>query len=205
MTSSDLPITANLGMSKDAPDASSGSRYRFRADLEIVSADSADIVGSDVTIVDARSGERHVLTADEYRLCQAADGTNTLAAIRQVFKAETGRDFPHGKLFAFFRRLRGIELLEEAAADNEESAAVSGDGRPGVEPHSRESASAPEPATRDAPIAIAAPAAISDATLNEHAGSTAQFGGNKAGNRGRQSGGRRQLRTLGLIGANADL
>lgn len=205
MASSDLPTTANPGTSKEATDAS-GSRYRFRADLEIVSGDSADAAGSDVTIVDARFGERHVFTADEYRLCRAADGTNTLAAIRQVFKAETGRDFPHGKLFAFFRKLRGLGLLEEAGADNEGSAAASGDRQPGNEPPSRETVGGLKRATRDAPIAITAPAAMSDdkPVLNERAASTAPFGSSKAINRGPQRGVRRQLRGLGLLGAKAD-
>jgi multidrug efflux pump subunit AcrA (membrane-fusion protein) len=201
MASSDLPITANLGTSKEAPDAS-GSRYRFRVDLEILGADTSDTAGSGVTIFDARSGERHVLTADEFRLCRAADGTHTLAAIRALFKTETGRDFPHGKLFAFFRRLRGMGLLEEASAEHEESAEGSG-GRSANLPHSLEATSGTS--TGDAPIAD--PAAISDddATLNESAGSAAPFAGGKAANRGPHRGVRRQLRGLGLVGANADL
>ncbi len=118
MVSSDSgPLTTVHDPSKQAPDTSSGSRYRFRSDLEIVRPGEAEIADADVTVVDIRSGERHVLTADEFRLCQAADGINTLAAIRQAFNAGTGRDFPHGKLFALFRRLRSLGLLEENAAD----------------------------------------------------------------------------------------
>src|ERR1700730_16847775 len=100
MASSDAgPITANHHTSKEAPDALI-SRYRFRTDVEIVGAGEVDTAGSDVTVIDPRSGERHVFTADQFRLCRAADGINTLATIRQAFKAATGRDFPHGKLFA---------------------------------------------------------------------------------------------------------
>ncbi len=108
------PKTVNHDTSKEAPDASSRWRYRFRTDLEIVANNGTD-TGSDVTVIDLRSGARQVFTADEFRLCRAADGASTLAAIRQTFKAETGRDISHGKLFSFFRRLRGLGLLEESA------------------------------------------------------------------------------------------
>lgn len=101
MTDSD-PKAANRDPSKEAPDASPSSRYRFRADLEIVRNGDADAAESDVTVTDVRSGTQHVLTADEFRLCRAADGSSTLAAIRKGFTVETGRDISHGKLFAFF-------------------------------------------------------------------------------------------------------
>ena len=118
-------MTPNHDQSKKVPDdASLRSRYRFRPDLEIVDTGEAAVGGSHVTVLDSRSGERHIFTADEFRLCQAADGTNTLAGIRQAFNAGTGRDFPHGKLFAFFRRLRGLGLLEEDMVDNPGSAGV---------------------------------------------------------------------------------
>jgi RND family efflux transporter MFP subunit len=91
----------------------SGSRYRFRADLQIVRDDAGTTGPSEITIVDTRSGERHVFTADEFYLCQAADGINTLPAIRQALKLETGREISHGELFAFFRRLRRLGLLAE--------------------------------------------------------------------------------------------
>jgi multidrug efflux pump subunit AcrA (membrane-fusion protein) len=113
------PLIANHNSTRTASDTPSGSRYRFRTGLEIVRAEEAD-TASDVTIIDARSGERHVLTADEFRVCQAADGTNTLSAIRQAFSRETGRDFPHGKLFALFRRLRRLGLVEDGAAEKPE-------------------------------------------------------------------------------------
>ena len=90
-----------------------GSRYRFRSDLQIVRDDAGSKGPSEVTILDARCGERHVFTADEFYLCQAADGVNTLPAIRQAFKLETGREISHGELFAFFRRLRRLGLLAE--------------------------------------------------------------------------------------------
>jgi RND family efflux transporter MFP subunit len=111
------PVTANGNTSKEPPDASSGSRYRFRTDLEIV-----DIAGSDVTIIDGRTGQQHVFTADEFCLCRGADGNNTLAAIRRAFKAETGREISHGKVFTFFRLLRSLGLLEESAANKPEPA-----------------------------------------------------------------------------------
>ena len=118
-------MTPNHDQSKKVPDdASLRSRYRFRPDLEIVDTGEAAVGSSHVTVLDSRSGERHIFTADEFRLCQAADGTNTLAGIRQAFNAGTGRDFPHGKLFAFFRRLRGLGLLEEDMVDNPGSAGV---------------------------------------------------------------------------------
>jgi multidrug efflux pump subunit AcrA (membrane-fusion protein) len=119
MASSDFArMTPNHDPSKKAPDdAPSRSQYRFRPDLEIVDAGEAAVGGSHVTVLDTRSGESHIFTADEFLLCQAADGTHTLAAIRQAFHAGTGRDFPHGKLFAFFRRLRGLGLLEEDTVD----------------------------------------------------------------------------------------
>src|SRR5262245_3287234 len=124
MTSSNSgSIAADRDESKVAPDASPGSRYRFRADLEIARDGSPDVAGSDVTVIDSRSDQRHVFTADEFRLCRAADGSNTLAAIRQAFKAETGREISHGNLFAFFRRLRSLGLLEEGAANESERAA----------------------------------------------------------------------------------
>jgi hypothetical protein len=119
MASSDTgPVTANGDTSKEPPDASSGSRYRFRTDLEIV-----DTAGTDVTIIDGRTGQQHVFTADEFCLCRAADGNNTLAAIRRAFKAETGSEISHGKVFTFFRRLRSLGLLEESAANKPEPAA----------------------------------------------------------------------------------
>jgi RND family efflux transporter MFP subunit len=90
-----------------------GSRYRFRSDLQIVRDDAGSKGPPEVTILDARCGERHVFTADEFYLCQAADGVNTLPAIRQAFKLETGREISHGELFAFFRRLRRLGLLAE--------------------------------------------------------------------------------------------
>jgi multidrug efflux pump subunit AcrA (membrane-fusion protein) len=121
MASSEMAKNANPGTATEASNLPSNSRYRLRADLEIVGA-GGGLPGSEVTIIDPRSGERHVFTADEFRLFRAADGTNTLAAIRQTFKAETGHDLPHGKLFAFFRRLRGLGLLEEAAVDDPNSA-----------------------------------------------------------------------------------
>ena len=105
----------------------SRSRYRFRDDLAIAHSNDAESANGAVTIIDHRSGKQHVLTADEFRVCQAADGTNTLAAIRQVFNAETGRDFPSGKLFAFFRQLRGLGLLEENSASKTASATASAD------------------------------------------------------------------------------
>ncbi|MGB7097305.1 MAG: hypothetical protein WBD95_00860, partial [Xanthobacteraceae bacterium] len=105
MASSDTgSLTAHNDGSKQTPDAASGSRYRFRSDLEIVRPREADSADSNVSVIDARSGGRHVFTADEFFVCQAADGNSTLAAIRQAFNTETGRDFPLGKLFAFFRR-----------------------------------------------------------------------------------------------------
>ena len=107
------PKTANRGGSKEAPDASSSWRYRFRADLEVAPAIDAGITGGDVTVIDPRTGDRHVFTADELCLCRSADGTNTLAAIRLAFKAETGREISHGKLFALFRRLHSLGLLEQ--------------------------------------------------------------------------------------------
>jgi RND family efflux transporter MFP subunit len=90
-----------------------GSRYRFRSDLQIVRDDAGSKGPSEITILDARCGERHVFTADEFYLCQAADGIKTLPAIRQAFKLETGREISHGELFAFFRRLRRLGLLAE--------------------------------------------------------------------------------------------
>ncbi len=128
MASSDSgsPI-ADHPTSKQAPDTMSRSRYRFRDDLAIAHSNDAESANGAVTIIDHRSGKQHVLTADEFRVCQAADGTNTLAAIRQVFNTETGRDFPSGKLFAFFRRLRGLGLLEENSASKTASATASAD------------------------------------------------------------------------------
>jgi len=110
--------------------------------LEIVR--DGDVAGSDVTVIDVRSGARHVLTADEFCLCRAADGTNTLAAIRQAFKAETSREILHGKVFAFFRRLRSLGLLEGSLGLLEESVAeksgpvatIAGDIQGVTEPHS---------------------------------------------------------------------
>ena len=128
MASSDSgsPI-ADHPTSKQAPDTMSRSRYRFRDDLAIAHSNDAESANGAVTIIDHRSGKQHVLTADEFRVCQAADGTNTLAAIRQVFNTETGRDFPSGKLFAFFRQLRGLGLLEENSASKTASATASAD------------------------------------------------------------------------------
>jgi RND family efflux transporter MFP subunit len=114
MASSDPDsVIANHDSSKGAGGGPSGSRYRFRPDLQIVRDDAGTTAPSEITIVDARSGERHVFTADEFYLCQAADGINTLPAIRQAFKLETGREISHGELFAFFRRLRRLGLLAE--------------------------------------------------------------------------------------------
>jgi multidrug efflux pump subunit AcrA (membrane-fusion protein) len=88
------------------------SQPRFRADLEIVRDNDADPAVSNVTIVDPRSGERHIFTTDEYLLCRAIDGSNTLAAVRQAFKVETRREISHGNVFKFFRHLRSLGLLE---------------------------------------------------------------------------------------------
>jgi RND family efflux transporter MFP subunit len=109
-------IATNHAATKETPE---GSRYLFRADLEIV----RDADSDSVTIVDARHKQRHVFTADEFRLCQAADGKKTLALIRQAFKAETGREIPYGEVFKFFRRLRSLGLLEESVANKPEPAA----------------------------------------------------------------------------------
>jgi len=127
MASSDLGKTTDRGTSKETTpsDPSSSLRHRFRADLEIVGAGETEIIDAEVIVRDARSGQQHVFTADEIRLCRAADGTKTLRAIRQEFRAETGRDLPFGELFAFFRRLRNLGLLEESAAN--QSATVTAD------------------------------------------------------------------------------
>ena len=115
--SNSSPVTGNRDRSKEASERASTSRYRFRVDLQIVRGAAADATTSDVTVLDARSGEQHVFTADEYHLCQAANGANTLAGIRQAFQAQTGREISHSKLFAFFRRLRNLGLLQEGATD----------------------------------------------------------------------------------------
>jgi RND family efflux transporter MFP subunit len=149
MTSSNSgSITADRDESKVTPDASPGSRYRFRADLEIVRDGGPDISGSDVTVIDAQSGQRHVFTADELCLCRAADGTRTLAAIRQAFKAETGREISHGKLFAFFRQLRSLGLFEESATNEPEPVAPIVENIPKVsEPRSGEGGGQPVPSS----------------------------------------------------------
>jgi hypothetical protein len=103
------------------------SQGRFRADLEFVHDSDTAPTDSKVTIVDPRSGMRHTFTADEYMVCRAIDGTTTLAAARQAFKAETGREIAHSKLAAFFRRLRSLGLIEE---DKSTVEIVPGSGEP---------------------------------------------------------------------------
>jgi len=119
MASSDWPpLTTAHDAPKEATEGSSSPRYRLRADLRIVNGDVGGVTSPDVTVIDLRSGEQHVFTADEFRLCQAAHGTNTLADIQQAFREQTGREIPHGKLFVFFRRLRSLGLLEEGTPDS---------------------------------------------------------------------------------------
>ena len=190
MASSDTgSLTADNDGSKQTPDAASGSRYRFRSDLEIVRPREAD---SNVTIVDARSGERHVFTADEFFVCQAADGSSTLAAIRQAFNAETGRDFPHGKLFAFFRRLRGLGLLEENMVDKSDLAAPVADV-PAPAPAATKSMAAGQVQEPQDPVAEQVDQANEHQDLeNPESGGTS--GSSKTGSNRTQRGVRRGLR-----------
>ncbi len=149
--------------SKEVRSASPGSRYRFRADLQIVRDSSADVAGADVAVVDVRSGVRHIFTADEFRLTRAADGTNTLAAIREAFKTETGREISHGKVFAFFRRLRGLGLLEESGstgAADQPAAAIAGETPPATNARSTETAR--QAMAHDDSLMIAAPGLARD-------------------------------------------
>lgn len=169
------PITANRDTSKKAPSASPSSRYRFRTDLEIARETEAG-GASDVTLIDRRTGERHVLTADEFRLCQLADGARTLAVIRQTFAAETGREMTHGKLFAFFRRLRGLGLLEESAADKPAVLPAQANTAPSAidklaSPQAAAKAAAGAVAKPTSPPALAAPApdAVETATADNSA------------------------------------
>jgi multidrug efflux pump subunit AcrA (membrane-fusion protein) len=119
MASSDsAPLTASCDAPKEATEGSASSRYRLRADLRIVNGAAGGVTPSDVTVIDSRSGEQQVFTADEFRLCQAANGTSTLAGIRQAFQAQTGREISYAKLLAFFRRLRSLGLLQEGASDS---------------------------------------------------------------------------------------
>ena len=119
MASSDsAPLTASRDTPKEATEGSASSRYRLRAELRIVNGAAGGVTSSDVTIVDPRSDEQHVFTADEFRLCQAADSTNTLARIRQTFQAQTGREISYAKVLAFFRRLRSLGLLQDGAPDS---------------------------------------------------------------------------------------
>ena len=199
MPSSDSgPLTTANDPSKQASEAASGSRYRFRTDLEIVRHDEADLATSDVTVVDTQSGERHVLTADEYRLCQAADGTNTLAAIRQAFNAGTGRDFPHGKLFALFRRLRGQGLLEENAVDKPDSAAA-------IPTSEAPTLTVAKSAAARAPAESAEPVAAGEAGTRENFENVEFLGApasGKAGGRAARRGVRRRLHAASRGDAN---
>ena len=190
MASSDTgSLTAHNDGSKQTPDAASGSRYRFRSDLEIVRPREAD---SNVTIIDARSGGRHVFTADEFFVCRAADGSSTLAAIRQAFNAETGRDFPLGKLFAFFRRLRGLGLLEENMADKSDLAAPVADV-PAPAPAATKSMAAGQVQEPQDPVAEQVDQANELQDLeNPESGGTS--GSSKTGSSGTRRGVRRGLR-----------
>jgi multidrug efflux pump subunit AcrA (membrane-fusion protein) len=198
MASSDSgPLTTVHDPSKQAPDTSSGSRYRFRSDLEILHSGDADIADADVTVVDMRSGERHIFTADEFRLCQAADGINTLAAIRQAFNAGTGRDFAHGKLFALFRRLRSLGLLEENAADNPDplgAAAVSQTPTPVA----AESAGTRPSEKSEEPIAVT-PDKAEERKNFENVEFLGTPGGGKASGRAARRGVRRRLHGAGRV------
>src|SRR5262245_9025491 len=117
-SSNSAPLTASCDSPKEATEGSTSSRYRLRADLRIVNGAAGGVTSSDVTVIDLRSGEQQVFTADEFRLCQAANGTNTLAGIRQAFHAQTGREISYAKLLAFFRRLRKLGLLQDGASDS---------------------------------------------------------------------------------------
>ena len=153
MASSDSANRDNL---KEPPEASSTSRYRFRSDLEIVRDGDA---GADVTVVDPRTGERHAFTADEFLLCRSADGTNTLAAIRQAFKAETGREISHGKLFALVRRLRALGLFEEGGAETPD-AGPSGTRPQQAQPDTSSGPVAQWPSGDDESLVIVAPSNV---------------------------------------------
>jgi len=164
-----------------------------------VRSGDADIADPDVTVVDMRSGERHVLTADEFRLCQAADGINTLAAIRQAFNAGTGRDFAHGKLFALFRRLRSLGLLEENAADKPDplaTAAVSQTPTPAV----ANSAGTRPSEKSEEPIAVK-PDKADERKNFENVEFLGTPGSGKAGGRAARRGVRRRLHGAGRVEA----
>ncbi len=111
-----VTVRPDRDLSQETSSTASTLRYRFREDLKIVRAGEADVAGADVTVTDPRSNEQHVFTADEFALCRAADGTNSLAAIQQAYKAATGQDIAFGKLYAFFRGLRSKGLLDEIGA-----------------------------------------------------------------------------------------
>jgi multidrug efflux pump subunit AcrA (membrane-fusion protein) len=153
------PIRTGRNMSKEAPGASSNSKYRFRADVEIARDGDAGGAGSNVTVIDPRSGERHVFTADEFALCKAADGTNSLAAIQRLYKVETGRDITLGKLFAFFRLLRSKRLLEEPAKTVSEGTQPEAGTEPADEPATTQIASA---------VVAVAPSPQMDAAPSDH-------------------------------------
>jgi multidrug efflux pump subunit AcrA (membrane-fusion protein) len=145
------PPAANRDLSSVS--GSSTSRYRFRSDLEIVRNGSGDGTAA-VTVLDRRSASKHVFSADEFVLCRAADGTNSLAAIQQIYKTQTGHDIALGKLFAFFRRLRRQGLLDEPPVTEPQAKA-----RPAADPVSARESAPAEDAARDAAASAAATAA----------------------------------------------
>jgi len=122
------PRTADLGSSHEASGPPSRARHRSRTDLKVLRDSDPTSTTSDVTIINTQSGDRHVLTSDEFSLFCLADGANTLADIRLAFKAQTGREVSHGKLFTLFRRFRSLGLLEgDVAESSEPGPAISGD------------------------------------------------------------------------------
>src|SRR5262245_19380889 len=183
-------IATNHAATKETPER---SRYLFRADLEIV----RDADSDSVTVVDARHKQRHVFTADELRLCQAADGNKTLALIRQAFKAETGREIPYGEVFRFFRRLRRLGLLEESVANK--PAAAAQNIKQASEARSGETAG-PSPAQDDS-IATVGTGGLGDARSGDFG---AAFGA-RAGGGGLFGGGLQgsDLRSLNFLGGLA--
>jgi hypothetical protein len=144
-------IPAN-GDSSSTTDISSSWRYRLRADLQFVQETAADSADTNVALLDPRSGERHLITADEFAICRLAGGGKTLAEIRHAYKIETGREFALGRLFSFFRQLRSKGLLDEA-----------GEAKSPPDRSGGDQASAPAPMPDHAPPDTAPPAAPASA------------------------------------------
>lgn len=93
-----------------------GGRFRFRSDLRIVRENLDGGERATVRVIDPGTGKQYSFSEDEYFLCQAADGTNTLRSIQELYKERFGREHTLRELVSFYRRLRILGLLERPGA-----------------------------------------------------------------------------------------